>query len=112
MSKHIAEVERLKDAVVVTVSGKIDLGRSPQLHRELLEICGTKPGHVLLELGDVSYIDSSGVGTLVDVARKIKSSSGRLTLVAPSKRVRDVFEITRLDQFFEIVETRAEALSS
>jgi len=108
MSKVISAIDRRGEAVVVRLAGKIDNARSPDLHKAMIELCNQKPCHVLLQLAAVSYLDSSGVGTLVEIARRVKSYSGKLTLIGPNHRVRSVFEITRLDQFFHIVETEEE----
>lgn len=106
----ITGIDRVGEAVVVRLGGKIDMARSPELHKAMIAICNDKPAHVLLQLAGVVYLDSSGVGTLVEVARRIKSYSGKLTLVGPTERVRGIFEVTRLDHFFHIVATEEEAL--
>ncbi|GMU38150.1 MAG: Anti-sigma-B factor antagonist [Phycisphaerae bacterium] len=110
MSRVITSIDQRGDATVVRLAGKIDMSRSPDLHKAMLDLCEQKPAHVVLQLAAVSYLDSSGVGTLVEVARRVKAYSGKLTLVAPNDRVRSIFEVTRLDRFFNIAATEEEVL--
>ena len=111
-SSVVKEVRRQGRAVVVVAMGEIDLHRSPDLHKVLVDLCADKPNPLVIHLGEVAYMDSSGVGTLVEIFRRVKAYGGKMVLVAPSDRVRSVFEITRLDQFFTIQATEAEALKA
>ena len=105
--KLIRQDERV---TVVEAEGEITLARSPEFHMALAEFCAQRPGHLLIHLAKVEYLDSSGVGALVDIARRVRAYSGKLALVAPTARVRGVLEITKLDQFFTIVDQEDEAL--
>ena len=111
MSSAIREVRRQGNAVIVDAQGEIDLRHSPEFHRELVELCGERPATLIIHLGEVAYMDSSGVGTLVELYRRTKAYGGRMVLVAPTERVRSVFEITKLHQFFTITDSEAEALA-
>ena len=112
MSAVVKEVRKQGRAVIVVASGDIDLRFSPEFHKSLIELCADKPDPLVIQLGEVAYMDSSGVGTLVEIYRRVKGYGGSLILVAPTARVQSVFEITRLDHFFTIKSTEAEALSS
>ncbi len=112
MSEIIKEIRRLDDAIIVVVAGELTLREAPEFHGALLELCEESPKHLVVELSEVSFIDSSGVGTLTDVFRKLNKRGGRLALVGLRKMVRSVFEITRLDQFLAIFDTEEEALRS
>ena len=112
MNSAIKEVRRQHQATVVVADGEIDLRHSPEFHKALVELCAEQPKTLVIDLSRVSYMDSSGVGTLVEIYRRTKGYGGELVLVAPSARVRSVFEITKLDQFFKIKPTEAEALAS
>ena len=112
MSEIIKEIRRVDEAIVVVVVGELTLREAPAFHSALLELCEESPKHLVVELSEVSFIDSSGVGTLTDVFRKMNQRGGRLALVGLRKMVRSVFEITRLDQFLAIFETEEEALRS
>ncbi len=89
---------------VLKVTGEVDLRTSPQLRELLLEAAEQTEGALLLDLADVSYMDSSGVGTMVYVKREIERDSRQMILVGLQPRVRSVFEITHLDKFFKIVD--------
>ncbi len=98
--------------MLVTVRGEIDFNRSPELHETLLEIIRNKPRRLVLDLSNVSYIDSSGVGTLVDAQRRLSRDGGKVVLAGLTPRVRGVLEITGLDQFFAIAANVQEALEA
>lgn len=97
--------------VVVSPFGEIDLRHVPDIHSRLLTLCESKPDRFVINMSEVTYIDSSGVGALVEINRRIKGYGGEMFLVSPAPRVMNVFEITRLDRFFSIVATEEEALS-
>lgn len=111
MNAVVKEVRREEGAVVVAAQGEIDLRHSPQFHKSLVELCQERPKLLVIHLGEVDYMDSSGVGTLVEIFRRTKEYGGRMVLVAPSERVRSVFEITKLDQFFTIKDSETDALA-
>lgn len=94
---------------VIVLTGEIDLRSSPDLRTKLIGLCREIGSDtVLLDLSGVSYVDSSGVGTLVEFKRRLKQSNGDVILLGMQPRVKSVFEITRLDQFFQIVDSRDE----
>ncbi len=112
MSEVIRAIDRDDDMTTVRLGGEIDLHQSPGFHSRLVELCDEKPQRLILDLSQVDYIDSSGVGSLVEIFRRLKKEQRRLILVAPSARVSSVLEITRLDQFFTIVDDHEQARSA
>jgi anti-sigma B factor antagonist len=95
---------------VVRPTGEIDLHNSPALRTALLALAERKPSRVIIDLAGVTYVDSSGVGTLVEFKRRQeRGGGGRVILAGLQPRVRSVFEITKLDQFFVIVANMDEA---
>ncbi len=106
------EQTAINDRPVVRVRGDVDLRTSPQLREQLLESSRQVAGTLLVDLSEVNYMDSSGVGTLVYVKREIERAGGRITLCGLQPRVRSVFEITHLDKFFTIVGSVDEAARS
>ena len=97
------------DRHVVSLSGEINLRSSPNLHESLLEIIAGRPDRIILDLSGVSYMDSSGIGTLVEIKRRMERDKGILVLAALQPRVRGLFEITKLERFFTIAADVAEA---
>lgn len=106
----LKEVRKAPEATVVVLAGDVDLHHSPDLHARLVEITTERPLRLLLDLRAVPYMDSSGVGTLVEVWRRVGAYKGKLVLFGLNSRVRSVFEITKLDTFFTICGTEEEAL--
>ena len=94
---------------VVRVRGDVDLHTSPRLRELLLESARRTPGTLRIDLTEVPYMDSSGVGTMVFVKREVERAGQRVILIGLQPRVRSVFEITHLDKFFTIVATLDEA---
>jgi anti-sigma B factor antagonist len=111
MSDSSFRFESANDALgtVVRLGGEIDLNSAPAFRTSLLEFVAQRPQRVILDLANVTYIDSSGVGTIVEFKRRLERSGGRVILAALQARVKSVFEITRLDRFFIIVESLDEA---
>lgn len=110
-SPAVREVTQHDGFTVVTLSGEVDMSHSPGVHQSLVEVLEKRPGRLVIDLTDVSYIDSSGVGILVDALRRMRATGGELALVAAAPRVLSVLQITKLDQFFEMYSTRDEALA-
>lgn len=90
----------------IEVRGEIDLYNSPDL-AELLQRTCRESAQVYVDLENVSYMDSSGLGVLISAANRLLKQSGKLFLVQPSLQVMRLLEMTRLLGFFEILDRRA-----
>jgi anti-sigma B factor antagonist len=108
--QSVKEIRREDSAAVIVLAGDIDLHHAPVVHQALVDVCEDKPELLVINLSEVEYMDSSGVGTLVEVFRRVKAYRGKLSLCGLNERVRSIFEITKLDQFFKIYKTEEEAL--
>jgi anti-sigma B factor antagonist len=111
MSNIIKQIRNVGTTVVAVPSGEIDLETSPTFYQAIMDVCQSSPPKLVIDLREVGYMDSSGVGTLVEAFRMVKGYGGRLVLLAPSDRVRSMFEIAKLDQFFTITDDEQEALA-
>ena len=80
-----------------------------RLSHDLLALIEQRPQRLIIDLTHVGYMDSSGVGTLVELKRRFEQLGGKLVLLGLQSRVRSVFEITRLDRFFVIARDLNEA---
>jgi len=101
------------DVAVVDFSGKITLGEGSATLRKLVrELVENGRRKILLNLADVDYIDSSGIGELVGAYTTVRSASGELKLVYLTKRVRDIIQITRLFTVFDVQPDEASAVRS
>lgn len=84
----------------VMVQGEVDLESSPELRSALLaQVAGGST--LTVDLSGVSYIDSSGIASLVEALQACKQAGGRLLLAAPSEAVNKVITLARLDRVFE-----------
>jgi anti-sigma B factor antagonist len=101
------------DVAVLDVSGRITLGEgSSNLRDNIKEIVSKGNKKILLNLGDVSYIDSSGIGELVSGFTSTANQGGQLKLLNLTKRVKDLLQITKLYTVFEVYEDEAAAVRS
>ena len=107
-------IVRLVDSVtIVDVSGRITLGEGCTQLRELIREQLSKGNkNVLLNLGDVSYIDSSGIGELVSSYTAVSNQGGSLKLLNLTKKVQDLLQITKLYTIFDVHDDEAKAISS
>ncbi|HTX39580.1 MAG TPA: STAS domain-containing protein [Bryobacteraceae bacterium] len=101
------------DVTVVDVAGRITLGEGSSALRDTLrELVGKGQKKILLNLGDVTYIDSSGIGELVSGFTTVTNSGGQLKLLGLNKRVKDLLQITKLYTVFDVHEEEASAIRS
>jgi anti-sigma B factor antagonist len=98
---------------VVDISGRITLGDgSALLRKTLLDLLAQKRTRILLNLADVDYIDSSGIGELVSGYTSVNNHGGELKLLHLTKKVHDLLQITRLFTVFEVHSDEQTALRS
>ena len=99
------------DVSVVDVAGRITLGEGSSALRETLrDMVSKNQKKILLNLGDVSYIDSSGIGELVSGFTTVTNSGGQLKLLNLNKRVKDLLQVTKLYTVFDVHEDEAHAI--
>ncbi|MCP4643829.1 MAG: STAS domain-containing protein [bacterium] len=90
------------DARVIAVSGEVDLYSSPDLREAITKAIPRSDGALVIDLGDVAYMDSSGVATLVEGLRAAKKKKSGFVLRSPSTAVMKVLQLSRLDTVFEV----------
>lgn len=101
------------DVSVVDVAGRITLGEGSSALRDALrDMVAKDHKKILLNLGEVSYIDSSGIGELVSGFTSVTNSGGQLKLLGLTKRVKDLLQITKLYTVFDVHEEEASAIRS
>lgn len=100
-------------ATIIAPEGDIDLSRSPVLRNSLRQAQATKPPpkRLVVDLGMVDYMDSSGVATLVEALQMARRNNTRMILCGMKDRVRSIFEIARLDTVFTITTSRDAAMN-
>jgi anti-sigma B factor antagonist len=101
------------DIAIVDFSGRISLGEgSAMLRRTVRELIDTGHRKIILNLSDVDYIDSSGIGELVSAHSTVKNMEGELKLTYLTKRIHDLLQITRLYTVFDVQPDEDSALRS
>jgi anti-sigma B factor antagonist len=101
------------DVTVIDVSGRITLGEgSSNLREGIRETVAKGNKKILLNLADVTYIDSSGIGELVSGFTSVANAGGQLKLINLTKRVKDLLQITKLYTVFEVFEDETAAVRS
>jgi anti-sigma B factor antagonist len=98
---------------ILDLSGRITLGEgSVTLRDAIRDLINKGEKHILLNLGDVSYIDSSGIGELVSAYTSVKNAGGELKLLNLTKKVHDLLQITKLYTVFDVKDDEASAVGS
>ena len=103
----------VEEVSVVDVAGRITLGEGASMLREnIRDLVGKGNKKILLNLNNVSYIDSSGIGELVSGFTTVTNQGGVLKLLGLTKRVKDLLQITKLYTVFEVYDNEATAVRS
>ena len=100
------------DHTVVEIGGEIDVYTAPRLRERLIEMVGAGERRVVVDLGRVEFLDSTGLGVLVGAHRRLRARDGSLTLVCPHERLLKIFRITGLDSVFDIYDSVESATAS
>jgi anti-sigma B factor antagonist len=104
---------QVNGVTVVDMSGRITLGEGSVVLKDAVrDLLGKGEKKILLNLGDVTYIDSSGIGELVSAFTSTRNQQGQLKLLKLTKKVHDLLQITKLYTVFEIYDDEAAAIAS
>ncbi len=108
-----ASSRKVDGVVIIDLSGRITLGEGAVVLRDTVkEISSRGEKKILLNLGDVTYIDSSGIGELVSAFTSVKNAGGELKLLNLTKKVHDLLQITKLYTVFDVQDSEASALAA
>ncbi len=102
----------LDDAYVIALAGEVDLYTAPEFKQELLDVIAKGAKHVVIDLSETTFIDSTTLGVLVGGVKRLRTNDGQLSLVCSDRNITKIFEITGLDRVFTIHASRDEALAS
>jgi anti-anti-sigma factor len=114
MDKVSLDVESRKTDSGVTVlapTGRLDVAGAPALKDAVSQAMKNGKPRLVIDLEGVSFVDSSGLGSVVAALKQVRTSQGDLRLAAPNQQVRVVLELTTLDRVFPYYATVEEALS-
>jgi len=99
------------DRCLIAVTGELDLYTAPELKTELGAAIDDGARHVIVDLSETTFIDSTTLGVLVGGVKRLRPAGGDVSLVCNERSITKIFEITGLDRVFTIVPTRAEAIA-
>lgn len=105
-------VNKHNDVTVIDVEGQLIVGNRQELKQKVLQELEGGERKFLIDFARTGYIDSSGLGVLVSLSKKIREQGGELRLASLNEDLRTLFELTKLDTLFQISRDRQEALSS
>ena len=100
------------DVTIIEAEGQLIVGNRQELKQLVLDAIDKGAKKVLVDFARTGYIDSSGLGVLVSLAKKIREGGGDLRLANLNDDLQTLFELTKLDTLFQISQTREHALES
>ncbi|MDQ6611191.1 MAG: STAS domain-containing protein [Gemmatimonadota bacterium] len=103
-------IETAGDIVIVSVVGQLVVGNRQEFKQLVLDEIGRGANRVLVDFSETGYVDSSGLGALVSLNKRLRETGGSLRLAALNEDLRTLFELTRLDTLFKLYPIRADAL--
>jgi anti-sigma B factor antagonist len=106
------DVKKQDDITIIDVEGQLIVGNRQELKQKVLEELEGGDRKFLIDFANTGYIDSSGLGVLVSLSKKIREQGGELRLANLNEDLRTLFELTKLDTLFHIASDRQEALAS
>jgi anti-sigma B factor antagonist len=107
LSTHTQE-----DHTVLAVGGEIDVYTAPQLRERLIELVEGGNQHIVVDMEQVEFLDSTGLGVLVGGLKRVRAHDGSLRLVCAQERILKIFRITGLEKVFGIYGSVNEALAA
>jgi len=103
----------LDEVTILDLSGQIKLGEDTSVLRETVkQLVSRGRKKILLNLGDVNYIDSSGIGELIAAFTSVRNQGGDLMLLHLTKKVQDLLQITKLYTVFHVMDDEAAAIAA
>jgi anti-sigma B factor antagonist len=99
-------------AVLFVVEGQVDMHTSPELRQHLRSALQSRSTPVVTDLTGVSFIDSSGLATLIEALQGVSKYGGKLRLVGLKPAVKNLFRLSNLTSIFDIRDTRDDALGA
>src|SRR5208337_4082413 len=102
---------QVNDVTIVDLSGQIKLGEGSSVLRDTVkDLLGKGQKKILLNLGNINYIDSSGIGELVSAYTSVRNQGGELKLLHLTRKVHDLLQITKLYTVFDVKDDEAAAI--
>jgi anti-sigma B factor antagonist len=100
------------DRTIVSVGGEIDVYTAPKLREQLVDLVNAGQYHLVVDMEDVEFLDSTGLGVLVGGLKRVRAHEGSLRLVCTQERILKIFRITGLTKVFPIHDSVADAVAA
>ncbi|MGF7234332.1 MAG: anti-sigma factor antagonist [Frankia sp.] len=100
------------DHTIVAVGGEIDVYTAPKLREQLIDLVSAGQYHLIVNMENVEFLDSTGLGVLVGGLKRVRAHEGSLRLVCTQERILKIFRITGLTKVFPIHSSEEEALAA
>jgi anti-sigma B factor antagonist len=112
LNEHpVQGIERSNGAVVVRLTGELDLYNAPEVRTALLEVCAEQPERLVVDLGEVDFVDSTALGVLIEARTKLANRQAFL-LASPGLETHRALTISGLDQHLAVHDTVESALAA
>ncbi len=108
---HITK-SQIEQTTILVIDGEVNFNSSPELKKVFDELLKKGAQKFIIDFTKISYIDSSGLATMLEVLQRLKPSKGSLSLINISVKIKNVFHVTKLDSFFPMYNSLDEALAS
>ena len=107
----VAGIDRVGDSVIVRLAGELDLYNAHEVRGALLDECARSPKRLVVDLSEVSFVDSTALGVLIEARGKMPNRRAFL-IAGPNESTRRAFQIAGLDRHFALHETTEDALGA
>jgi len=101
--------KRTASVNVVKIKGEIDLYQSSFLRQKLSAYVDDRPTHLIINLKDVDYIDSSGLAVFIEAFQKLRTKKKQIVLCALQKRIQEILSLARLNEILTVADTEQHA---
>lgn len=106
------QVDDRGTCVVLAVTGELDVATAPQLRQEAVRLSAAGRNHLVVDLSGVDFLDSTGLGVIVGVVKRVRTHGGELAVAGAEDHVMKVFEITRISDVVPMFAAADEACAS
>lgn len=103
------KTEKIDDISLIEIDGEVDTYTSSKIKQDILQVVEQTP-KIIISMEKVKFIDSTGLGILIGVLKKVKEKEGEMIIVSPNSYINQIFEITGLFKVFKIVENTQQAI--
>ena len=109
---HLDSITAGADCAVLRIGGEVDVYTAPQLRERVIQLLGNGARHIIADLREVDFLDSTGLGALVGSLKRLRTREGSLALVIGADRILRIFRITGLHHVFVLRPSVQEAVTT